>query len=174
MVLLLVLANIIAFLSLLATLIAGLAHHFGWAVHKETHILLGIFATVLVLFAHSTTIFYFIGTGSYVKKLFHEEAVAQSLWDRTRAFKKRLFPWILCGMVTIGATFILGGAVDTGHLPPLVHLGMALVAVVVNYVTVKQEIPLMAESIRVMKEAEASPEGSGEVGCGAENGNLHP
>ena len=167
MVLLLVLVNVIAFLSLLATLAAGLAHRLGWVAHKESHFLLGILATVLVLFAHSTTIFYFIGTGSYIKKLFHEEAVDQSLWDRTRAFKKRLFPWILCGMATIGATFTLGGAVDTGHVPPLVHLGVALVAVVVNYAAIKQEIPLMAENIRVMKEAEASPEGSGKVGCGS-------
>lgn len=152
MVLLILLLDIASLTGLAVTSCLGLGYELGLLSTRDTHTLLGILSVVGLLFAHAMTMFYFIGTGSLVKDLHGQSLVPDELYNRTRFIKKHLFPWVTLGMVTAGATFVLGGAVDTQRVAPLLHWGMALVSLCVNFIAVKRELAAVGSNVKLLRE----------------------
>ena len=152
MALALIVFNFLASLALTAAILGGIASARGWLpieVYTRTHVLLAIFAAFLVLFGHSMTMFYFIGTGVRMKELVAEHEVSEDLITPTKRFKMRVFPFATMAMLTTMVTFIIGGGVDTGRVPSLVHLGLALVALVLQFMAVQKENVAINANVRL-------------------------
>ena len=90
----------------------------------STHLLLGLLSSLLILFAHSWIMFYLIGTGKAIKEAVAEHGLTPDHIERTKEFKNRCYPWLMLAMGVTMASFILGGGVYTGVIPPWVHHGL--------------------------------------------------
>src|SRR2546426_10761216 len=92
-------ARILGFLSLASvTLIVWITYE-GFRVSAGSlgagaHIRFALFGIVVVLFTHTMTLFYFVGTGSPIKTVVREHALQASLADPTRLLQARLLPWM--------------------------------------------------------------------------------
>ncbi len=121
----------------------------------DMHVLLGYMATVIVLFSHTISMFYFIGTGSAVKNAAKELADRDNrsmvpLWEQTKAFKNRLFPIQMTAMLAIMTASIMGAGVLTRALPSWVHLALELAAVPINLVALLRTASLIEQNILLM------------------------
>ncbi len=120
-----------------ATFVLGLLLSAG--IVSFRHFLLAIPVTTLVIFTHAMTMFYLIGCGTRIKEVLKETGIEGDYRAAVRDLHNRLFlPATLAILATITA-FVLGGGADTKVLPPLVHGGAALLALVLNIWTVYAE-----------------------------------
>jgi hypothetical protein len=98
------------------------------------HIVWALGSVTFGLFTLSIHLFYFIGTGSDVKKLLAEKAVDEELQREilaeTRLFKMRTSPALTVAMLLLMTTFVMGGAVGVGMLDPIIHQIVATLAIV--------------------------------------------
>src|SRR5574341_341976 len=99
------------------------------------HIRFALFGIVIVLFTQTMTLFYFVGTGSRIKKIVLQYALPSTLVERSRLFKARLFPWLTFTPLLTMAAFIVGGGAHTRVLPGWVHGSLSLLALGMNLVT---------------------------------------
>jgi hypothetical protein len=156
MALALIVINLLASVALATATIAGMASAYGWMeVHLRTHVLLAMFAAISVLFGHSMTMFYFIGTGVRLKELVAEHTVQEEdLIRPTILFKMRVFPITMLAILATIVTFILGGGVDTGSLPGWVHLILALTALALQLAAVQKETWAIHANVRLFDRLE--------------------
>ncbi len=115
----------VGWLATLGFIAAGVGGY--WVEGKEglgNHQLLGLASAVLLLFSHSWIMFYLIGTGKQVKDAVAEHGVDPQKIEETKTYKSRSYPPLMLAIGLAMATFILGGGVDTGVLPPWVHHGL--------------------------------------------------
>jgi hypothetical protein len=139
-------------LAIVTATIAGLASAHSFlpvVVHPRTHVTLALTCSILVLFSHSMTMFYFIGTGVRMKELVAEHHVQVDLVTPTRRIKATVFPLLTMAIVLTMITFILGGGVDTGKIPGVVHLVLALGATVLNYLAAVRSIAAIFVNVRL-------------------------
>src|SRR5437867_10471144 len=129
------------------------------------HIRFALFGMVIVLFTHTMTLFYFVGTGSRIKKVVVQYELSPSLVERTRTFKARLFPWLTFTPLVTMAAFIIGGGAHTRMIPGWVHGALALLAMGMNLVTAVLDVMCLSDNIVLIEEIDAAlPEGAGEGG----------
>src|SRR5688572_1439957 len=124
-----------SFLSLvcfIAATVIGFTMHGGPGMQQ--HFLFGFFATFMVTFTQSMTMFYFIGTGKHVKDLVGNDSMANEFIQRTKRFKAQFFPPALWAMLLTMAAMIIGGGVHTRVIPPIVHSLLAAGALYFNIV----------------------------------------
>lgn len=108
----------------------------------ETHIVSASVATLFSLFAQISTLFYFIGTGRWIK----DQADALFMRDRDKAFKifeiyqkaNKLkagpMPFATFGIFLGLFAFILGGALQVGALSKWIHVSLASAFLLNNWV----------------------------------------
>jgi hypothetical protein len=116
------------------------------------HISFGIFATLILLLAHSMMMFYLIGKGKAVKDAMAEHGVTGDYYRRIAAARKPVFS---IGTLAIAATMItaiLGASVDTGVMPAIVHGMIAYGAIACNLAALKIEVDALIASTRVVDE----------------------
>ena len=116
------------------------------------HISYGIFSTLVILLAHSMTMFYLIGKGKAVKEAMAEGQLTGDQYRRIAAARKPVFSIATLAMGVTMTTAILGASVDTGVLPPIVHAMIAYGAIACNLAAVKVELTALAESSRIVDE----------------------
>src|SRR5436190_22548323 len=121
-------ARILGFLFLGSVILIGFVTYEGYrtsmgSLAASAHIRFALFGMVVVLFTQTMTLFYFVGTGSRIKKVVGEYRLDPALFERTRVFKSRLFPWLTFTPLVTMAAFILGGGAHTRVLPGWVHGG---------------------------------------------------
>jgi hypothetical protein len=127
------------------------------------HIRFALFGIVVALFTHTMTLFYFVGTGSRIKKVVRDYRLDEALYRRTLAFKSRLFPWLTFTPLVTMAAFILGGGAHTRMLPAWVHGGLALAALAMNVVAALVAIRCIGENVALIDEIDGRlPEGAGD------------
>jgi hypothetical protein len=122
----------LADLGFLATwLVLGLRLHASGAVDPslfERHQIGGLMVCILTVFAHSVTFVYFLGTGLAVKEARKNWGIGAGWLKETRAIKLRAYPIAMVAIAATAATGILGGAVRSGAISPLVHRTLAVTA----------------------------------------------
>ena len=132
-------------------------------IDAGTHIRFALFAIVVVLFTHTMTLFYFVGTGSRIKKVVGEYRLEPAFYARTKVFKSRLFPWLTFTPIVTMAAFILGGGAHTRVLPGWVHGGLALMAFGMNLISAAVAVRCIGENVALIDAIDAAlPEGAGE------------
>src|SRR5258706_11517900 len=115
-------ARILGFLYVASVILLGWITWDGFRTSAGTlgpaaHIRFALFGIVVVLFTQTMTLFYFVGTGSRIKKVVQRYGLAASLVERTRRLKARLFPWLTFTPLVTMAAFIVGGGAHTHALP---------------------------------------------------------
>ncbi|MBS09995.1 MAG: hypothetical protein CME19_00135 [Gemmatimonadetes bacterium] len=128
---------------LLAVFVMGYGVHYGWwGLEVATHVKMGLVTTILTMLTHTTTMFYFMGTGSAIKEEVREEGLDLDYLRRARAFKGLFFYALFFGMLLIMAAAMLGGGAHSDLLRPVqeagqsflsrIHELLALLSLVIN------------------------------------------
>ncbi len=161
-------ARILGFLFL-ATI--GLLAWITWEGYRTTagsldagaHIRFALFGIVVVLFTHTMGLFYFVGTGSRIKKVVVRYGLPGEFVARTKTFKARLFPWLTFTPLVTMAAFIIGGGAHTRVLPGWIHGALSLLALGMNLCTAVLAVRCIGENVQLIDEIdEALPENAGE------------
>jgi hypothetical protein len=161
-------SRILGFLFLASVLLLGWVTYQGYqtsigALNAGAHIRFALFGIVIVLFTHTMTLFYFVGTGSRIKKVVTRYGLGAVLVERTRRFKARLFPWLTFTPLVTMAAFIIGGGAHTRVVPGWVHGSLALLALGMNLITAWVAVMCISDNIVLIEEIdEALPETAGE------------
>jgi hypothetical protein len=137
----------IAIAGLTATAYFGL---YGGDVTR--HISYGFFSSLVTLLAHSMMMFYLIGKGKAVKDAMAEGQLTGDYYRRIAAARKPVFSIGTLAMAVTMVAAILGGGVDTGVLPPMVHATIAYGAILLNLAAIKTEIDALSQSSRIVDE----------------------
>ena len=123
------------------------------------HTSLGIFSTLLTLLAHSMTMFYLIGKGKAVREAATEGNLSPEFYAVVARVRRPVFSIATVAMGITMVAAILGGGVDTGSIPPIVHSTLAVLAIVSNIVALRTEVVAMMSSARVVAEVDQLLEG---------------
>ncbi|MCC7416410.1 MAG: hypothetical protein IT176_04650 [Acidobacteria bacterium] len=131
--------------GLIATAVLGLAgadltRHIGW----------GFFSTLILLLAHSMTMFYFIGKGKAIKDAMQENHLAGDHYARLAAARKPVFSIATYAIAATILAALLGASADTRALPPIVHAMVAYGAIACNLAAIKVEAGALRASGRIV------------------------
>ncbi len=124
----LLLTTLFTIAGLIATAIVGFQATAGQSV--ANHILFAIVTMLFGLFSQSMTMFFFIGTGKEIKDKAKGEDDEDAVVRETKLYKAKVFPAAFYSMIVLMVTFIVGGGVHRGQIPPLVHAGLWLLTLV--------------------------------------------
>ena len=154
-------ARILGFLFLGSLVLIGIVTYEGYrtsagGLAASAHIRFALFAIVVVLFTQTMTLFYFVGTGSRIKKVVQRYGLAASLVERTRRLKARLFPWLTFTPLVTMAAFIVGGSAHTHALPGWLHGLLALLALAMNLITTAVAVSCISDNIVLIEEIDAA------------------
>ena len=138
---------VIGLIGLVAAAVIGLR---GGDVSR--HIAFGFVSALVTLLAHSMMMFYFIGKGRAVKDAKTEGGLTGDFYRRIAVLRKPVFSIGTLAMVVTMIAAILGGGVDTGVLPPMVHATIAYGAIACNLAALKIEIDALGSSSRIVDE----------------------
>ena len=116
------------------------------------HITIGIFTTMITLFAHSMMMFYFLGKGKAVREAAAEGGLSREYERRIAIARKPVFSIGTLAMLATIVTALAGASVDTGVLPSGVHGVLAYSCLALNLFAVRIEINALTESGRVVEE----------------------
>lgn len=132
-------------------------------LNAGVHIKFALFGIIIVLFTHTMALFYFVGTGSRIKKVVQQYGLPPDFIHRTRIFKSRLFPWLTFSPIVTMIAFIIGGGAHTRVLPGWAHGGLALIALGMNLATMVIAVRCIGENVQLIDEIdEALPDNAGE------------
>ncbi len=96
-----------------------------WGVHSfmQNHITSSFTTVILLLLAHSMTMFYFIGTGKKIKEVIVslDPKKRDDYWAIVLQIKRKLFPPMTMACLATIVVFLFGGARAAGLLPTYVH-----------------------------------------------------
>ncbi len=127
--------------------------YYGFAgLDVSRHIAFGFFSSLIILLSHSMMMFYFIGKGKAVKDAMAEGNLTGDYHRQIAAARKPVFSIGSLAMVVTMVAAIVGGGVDTGVLPPMVHATIAYAAIASNLAALKVELDALGASSRVVDE----------------------
>jgi hypothetical protein len=161
-------ARILGFLFLGSAILMGFVTYEGYrttagGLAPSAHIRFALFGIVVVLFTQTMTLFYFVGTGSRIKKVVQQYRLSPLFVERTRRLKSRLFPWLTFTPLVTMVAFIIGGGAHTRVLPAWVHGLLALLALGMNLVTAAVAVACISDNIVLIEEIDAAlPETAGD------------
>lgn len=127
----------------------------GSSAEISQHAGFGIFFTLILLLAHSMTMFYLIGKGKAVREAAEDGQLSASFYATVARARKPVFSVGTVAMFLTMATGIIGAGVDTGSIPAGVHSILALSAVAANVMAFRTEVSAMLESAKVVAEVDA-------------------
>jgi hypothetical protein len=84
------------------------------SVHRQA----GLVAAIVVIFANSISVTYFIGTSRWCREVVAGYSLDASLLGRSVTLKRRTFPWAISSMLVIVGVAALGAAADPGTALP--------------------------------------------------------
>lgn len=138
----------------LAGIVAAIYLGLTWAGNGMLgqHISIGIFTTMITLFAHSMMMFYFLGKGKAVREAAAEGGLSREYERRIAIARKPVFSIATLAMFATIVTALAGASVDTGVLPSGVHGMLAYTCLALNLFALRVEIAALTESGRVVEE----------------------
>ncbi len=138
----------------LAGIVAAIYFGLTWTSNGMLgqHISIGIFTTIITLFAHSMMMFYFLGKGKAVREAAAEGGLSREYERRIAIARKPVFSIATLAMFATIVTALAGASVDTGVLPSGVHGMLAYTCLALNLFALRVEIGALTESGRVVEE----------------------
>lgn len=117
-----------------------LAAHFEWSSAFLFHLASAGSSVLLSFFANLSILFYFIGTGLWMKD--QAKAVAASnrdaalkiwsIYEQSNKLKGRAFPFATFSIFFGILTFVMGGALQVGAIPVWLHPSLATALVLIQ------------------------------------------
>lgn len=145
----LLIVGLMGTLGVIATAVLGYLHG-----PIPRHVLMGLAASLLVLFAHCWIMFYLIGTGKAIKDAVKEGGLDPAFAEETKRFKNASYPSMMLAMGLVMATFIVGGGVHNQSIPNWVHDSLFYAAVVVQCWSLWIEWRVLTDNERLMTEVD--------------------
>ena len=118
--------------SFCALLLTGVQGYFQFSVAGVPHALFALATVILYLFTETLVMFFFIGTGVNIRDYLREQHGDPELYERVKKGKMIVFPKMLVSIFLVGATFVLGGAVDRSFVRPWIH-GVLFITAIAYY-----------------------------------------
>ena len=123
----------------------GYASRFGWmSVSVGAHLKVGLLAAFLTVLTQTTTMFYFMGTGSAIKAEVRERGLDPDFLARARAFKGSFFYLLTFGILLIMVAAMIGGGAHADLLwsdgaagrtfYSILHEVLAILSLVINMI----------------------------------------
>jgi hypothetical protein len=139
--------------SILVTLMTGLKF-FSSAQPLRLHVVVALTSVTLALFAHTMTMFYFIGTSKKIKEFTAEwePEVREGIRKKIIFIKRKLFPGMTFVCLALMAAFILGGAADAKAVSKDLHSWFAYGAFVYHVHVVVKETLYLFKNISLIDE----------------------
>lgn len=120
----------VSLVLLLATFGMGYSLRFGLAVFDlGTHVRLGLASAILTILTHTTTMFYFLGTGAVIKSEVRERDLDPEFLVRARGFKSAFFTWLTFGILAAMLAAILGGGAHADLIVAQADTGRSVLAI---------------------------------------------
>ena len=134
---------IISYLCIAITIVllalTGLQGYFQFQLIQANHPQFALFSAIFYMFTETLVMFYFIGSGTAIKKTIKLGSADPTLYEKVKKTKMILFPHLTMNMIFVGIVFILGGAVQTGSVSGGIHgLLFDLAFIHFLYVTILQ------------------------------------
>ena len=138
----------------IATLVVGFALGITSSSGPELlqHTTVSIFGTLVVLFSHSMLMFYLIGKGRAVRDAVSEGGLSSEPVTRLAALRRPVFSQATVALALTITTAVLGGGVDTGVVPPLVHGLLGFASIASNLLTLRVELTALTGASRIVSE----------------------
>ena len=108
-------------ISIVLLTLTGFQGYFQFQLMQANHPQFALFTAIFYMFTETLIMFYFIGSGTAIKKSIKIEGGEPSLYEKVKKTKMILFPHLTMNMLFIGTVFILGGAVQTGSVSGWMH-----------------------------------------------------
>ena len=116
---------IISYLFMAVTFIllvlTGVQGYLQFHIIQANHSQFALLSVIFYMLTETLIMFYFIGSGTAIKKAIQATGISTNLYDNVKKTKMKLFPHLTLNMVFIGTVFILGGAVQTGEMSGWIH-----------------------------------------------------
>ena len=111
------------FIAITFSLLActGLQGYLQFYIIQANHPQFALLSVIFYMLTETLIMFYFIGSGTAIKKAIQSEGINTKLYDNIKKTKMKLFPHLTLNMIFIGMVFILGGAVQTGKFAGWIH-----------------------------------------------------
>jgi hypothetical protein len=135
---------LLADVALVAAGVLGYALAYG-RQDFASHFHMALVATLLGIFGHAMTMFYFIGTGKAIKDVVREQNLDRSILGETRRQNMVASSWATIATLCLMFQFIIGGGAHTRAVPARVHEVSFFVTLVVCTLASYREIRLLAE-----------------------------
>jgi hypothetical protein len=108
-------------ISIVLLAFTGLQGYFQFYLMQANHPQFALFTAIFYMFTETLVMFYFIGSGTAIKKSIKMGGGEPSLYEKVKKTKMILFPHLTMNMLFIGTVFIIGGAVQTGSVSGWMH-----------------------------------------------------
>ena len=108
-------------ISIVLLALTGLQGYFQFHLMQANYPQFALFTAIFYMFTETLVMFYFIGSGTAIKKSIKMGGGEPSLYEKVKKTKMILFPHLTMNMLFIGTVFILGGAVQTGSVSGWMH-----------------------------------------------------
>ena len=108
-------------ISIILLAITGLQGYFQFHLMQANHPTFALFTAIFYMFTETLVMFYFIGSGTAIKKTIASLSIETDGYEKVKKTKMLLFPHLTLNMVFVGVVFILGGAVQTGIVAGWIH-----------------------------------------------------
>ncbi len=120
---------------------------------RDMHFLIGLLTMLATLMVHGVVYTYFIGTGKWVNEVTRVYRLPEWMQVQAKRNKRQAMPFIMWGMLAMGATVWLGAAADTMRdfggtwhfLVATFTLGFTLGAFVLEYKAIIGQMRLLIE-----------------------------
>ena len=116
-----IICYICMFFSFVFLSLSGLQMIFKFFIMNASFQSFSLFATTFYMFSQTLVMFYFIGSGTAIKKELNESKESVYLYDKVKKTKMILFPHLTVNIFLVGTAFVLIGAVDIGSVSSMVH-----------------------------------------------------
>ncbi len=141
---------------LIAFILAFFQSRYGFPMHMASA---GV-AILVSFFANSCAIFYFVGTGVWIRDeakalaVRNREAGLQvwSLYEKANKLKGKAFPLPSLNIALALFTFILGGAIQVGAVSAWVHVTLATVFVISSFFSTRLVFSAMKSNMDLLNQ----------------------
>lgn len=122
----------------------------GYALRADpmrfaNHFHLALVATLLGVFGHAMTMFYFIGTGKAIKDVVRARNLDAEILHASRRQNMRASSWATLAITCLMFQFVMGGGTHTRAIPAVVHEASFYVTLLVSGAASYFEIRLLSE-----------------------------
>ncbi len=101
--------------------LSGLQGYFQFYIIQANHSQFALLSIIFYLLTETLIMFYFIGSGTAIKKTIQIGGKNTKLYENVKKTKMKLFPHLTFNIVFVGTVFVMGGAVQTGRLAGWIH-----------------------------------------------------